>query len=60
MTNHISQFFAFASNIFETIFDNEDQEEHDKMSEVDKYLDLCLTPSAHPAENPCLVGNKEK
>ena len=35
--------------IFLTIFDNEVQEEHDKMSEVDKYLDLCLTPSAHPA-----------
>ena len=48
-SSNLSETSRYLSNFFETIFDNEVQEEYDKMSEVDKYLDLRLTPSAHPA-----------
>ena len=48
-SSNLSETSRYSSNFFETIFDNGVQEEHYKMSEVDKYLDLCLTPSAHPA-----------
>jgi hypothetical protein len=45
----LSETSRYSSNFFESIFDNE---EHDEISEVDKYLDLRLTPLAHQSENP--------
>ncbi|CAJ0863570.1 4268_t:CDS:1, partial [Entrophospora sp. SA101] len=48
-SSNLSETSRYSSNFFESIFDNE---EHDEISEVDKYLDLRLTPLAHQSENP--------
>jgi len=48
-SSNLSETSRYSSNLFESIFDSE---EYDKISEVDKYLDLRLTPLAHQSENP--------
>ena len=48
-SSNLSETSRSSSNFFESIFDNE---EHDEISEVDKYLDLHLIPLAHQSENP--------